>query len=158
MSDTPYKMRAPCKRCSGTEGRIETRSGQDCVICNCGAYQYCAPKAETGRAVRSVSTVHKAIKPNQRARVLLRSSSHCELCGRSGGTLHVGHLLSVSDGMDQGLTEIELNDDDNLAAMCEECNLGLGDETVPLRLVLAITLARAKNRVKDDSKQLLLHE
>jgi hypothetical protein len=48
--------------------------------------------------------------------------------------------------MRQGLTEIEINDDENLAALCEECNLGLGDETVPLRLAIAMVLARVRNR------------
>ena len=48
---TLYAMPAPCKKCGCTNGRIETRSGQDCVLCQiCGAFQYNAPKTETGRA------------------------------------------------------------------------------------------------------------
>ncbi len=118
------------------------------MLCNrCGKWQYNAPRVETGRAVRSVTTVHKDLKPKARANVLLRSTGHCELCGASGVPLHVGHLLSVKDGLDRGLTEVELNGEENLAAMCEECNLGLGKQTVPLRLVVAIVLARLRSPV-----------
>lgn len=148
-----HQMRSPCQRCQNLEGRIEEKGGQDCVYCNrCGKHCYNAPRTETGRAARTVTTVHNGIKPQQRTRILLRSTSHCELCGKSAvdANLHVGHLLSVKDGIRQGLTEMELNHDDNLAAMCDECNLGLGEQTVPLRLVVAIVLARARN-VKRES-------
>ncbi len=141
-----HSLRAPCK-CGGTSGKIETKGGQDCVYClACGKFQYNAPRVETGRAQRTVTTVHNGIKPNQRSRVLNRASGRCEICGyKPDGTertLHVGHLLSVKDGMAQGMTEAELNNDENLAAMCDECNLGLGDETVPARLVVGIIRAR----------------
>jgi hypothetical protein len=42
----------------------------------------------------------------------------------------VGHLLSVADGVNLGAIESELNDDVNLAAMCESCNLGMGWRSV----------------------------
>lgn len=141
-----HLLRTPC-RCGGEEGRIETRNGQDCVFClKCGCHCYNAPKTETGRAVRSVSTARKDIKPAQRARILMRASGHCELCGKTEGIMHVGHLLSVKDAMSGGLTETEIGDDENLAAFCEECNLGIGEQTVPLRLVIGIQLARIRNR------------
>lgn len=144
---TPHPLRNACKKCGLLEGYIVTKSGQDCVYCAaCNSHQYNAPKVETGRAVRTVTTVHNGIKANQRARILLRATGHCELCGNNLATLHVGHMLSVAEGLEMGLTEAELNDDDNLAAMCDECNLGLGKETVPLRLMFAIIKARAKNR------------
>ena len=85
--------------------------------------------------------MHKAIKPKKRARILIRASGRCELCG-SRTNLHVGHILSVNSGLALGLTESDLNDDENLCAMCEECNLGIGDETVPLRLAVGILRAR----------------
>jgi hypothetical protein len=53
--------------------------------------------------------------------------------------------------MEMGMNEFELNDDENLAAMCSECNLGIGSETVPLRLCFAIIRARAKNRTEKRS-------
>lgn len=60
--------------------------------------------------------------------------------------MHVGHLVSVKDGTARGMTDAEINDDENLAAMCDECNLGVGSETVPLRLAIAMVLIRIKNR------------
>lgn len=139
-----HALRKPCP-CGGAEGEIETRNGQDCVFCSaCKRFQYNAPKTETGRAVRTVSTVHEGINPKRRARVLLRANRHCELCGHEGN-LHVGHLLSVNAGVRGGLTDAEINSEENLAAMCEECNLGLNDECVPLRLAIAMVLARVRN-------------
>ncbi len=143
---TSHPLRNPCKQCGLIEGYIVTTNGQDCVRCSaCHAYQYNAPKVETGRAVRTVTTIHNGIKPNQRWRILQRANSHCELCGASGD-LQVGHLLSVKDGAEMGLTELELNNDENLAAFCVECNNGMGKETAPLRLMFAIIKVRAKNR------------
>lgn len=142
--DGDYQMRAPC-RCGSTTGRIETKSGQDCVYClGCGKHQYNAPRVETGRAVRTVTTVHNGIKPKQRARILLRANGSCELCHNGDRPLHVGHLLSVNDGMKQGLTDLEINSDENLAAMCDECNLGLSDRPVSLRLLLSLLVTRIK--------------
>ena len=137
-------LRKPCEKCGCEEGVIRTRGGQDCVYCvGCGAYtRWNAPKTATGRAPRTVTSIHNGVKPNQRVRIVLRATGHCELCGKADCELHVGHLLSVKEGMQQGLTETQLNDDENLAAMCAECNLGLGQEAVPIRLILAIFKAR----------------
>ena len=139
MNVNTYALREACRKCGGNRGRIETRGGQDCVFCNsCDSFQYNAPKVETGRAVRTCSTVHNGIKPKQRARILLRDGSACVICHATDKPLHVGHLLSVEAGLSVGLTERELNDDSNLAAMCDECNLGLGKEPIPLRIYAAI--------------------
>lgn len=135
-------MRDPCKRCRGTSGVIRTKSGQDCVFCtNCDAFAYNAPRVETGRVERSATTVHNGIKPKQRARLILRANGRCEMCG-ARGDLHVAHVLSVAVGLEHGLTERELNDDENLIAACPECNLGLGAEPMPTRLLVAILRAR----------------
>lgn len=142
-----HLMRARCVACGDEYGNIQTRNGQDCVYCdNCGKYQYNAPKTETGREIRSTQTTHAAIKPNQRSRILLRANGRCELCGRRGEDqgLHVGHLLSVAVGTAGGMSDDEINDDANLSAMCAECNLGLGDEPVPLRLAIRLVLERRK--------------
>lgn len=45
-----------------------------------------------------------------------------------------------------GLTDEEINSDDNLAAFCDECNLGLGKQPVPLRLAVALVMARQRPR------------
>lgn len=137
-------MRKHCLNCGNESGRIETKNGQDCVYCSgCGRFQYNAPKTETGRAPRTVQTVHEAIKPKQRARILLRSNGRCELCGKRE-SLHVGHMLSVKSGMAWGMTEDQLNDDENLVALCDECNLGIGSEPMPLRFVMRVLLERLR--------------
>jgi hypothetical protein len=139
-------LRSPCAKegCGNTRGRIVEKGAQDCVYCcACGRFQYNAPRTETGKAVRSVSTVHKAITPKKRARILERANTHCELCGKSG-TLHVGHLISVEAGMAQGLEDKEINSEENLCAMCDECNLGIGKQPVPLKMAVAMVMARLR--------------
>lgn len=151
-TDHPHNLRKSCFKCGSATGRIVTRNGQDCVYCTqCDQYQYNAPKTETGRTTRSVTTVHSAIKARQRARIITRATGRCELCG-ARGILHVGHLLSVDSGLRLGLTEVELNSDENLSAMCEECNLGLGRIPVPARLLAALVMSRL-NFGKQSSSQ-----
>jgi hypothetical protein len=138
-----HPLRRPCQ-CGATEGTINTRNGQDCVFCAaCGKYQYNAPKTETGRKPRTVANVHTGISASQRTRILTRATGRCELCG-AGGNLHVGHLLSVEVGLKHGLADTEINADENLAALCDTCNLGMGKEVVPLRLAIAMILARTR--------------
>lgn len=142
-----FQMRQPCTGCAGPYGRVEKRNGQSCVFCatpGCGRFAYNAPRTETGERQRSVTTVRDGVKPKTRARVLLRANSRCEICGGDARStiLHVGHLISIEEGTKEGLTEDILNHQENLAAMCEECNLGLGDQSVPLRVMLRITALR----------------
>lgn len=140
-------MRAACKHCDCVSGRIETRSGQDCVFCgNCGRWQYNAPKTETGRKERTVSTTHRAIKPAQRRRILDRAHRCCEVCHSSGVTLHVGHILSVKDGVAYGLTDAEINSDENLIAECEQCNLGQGSRPMSIRFYIALLKKRMERQ------------
>lgn len=54
----------------------------------------------------------------------------------------VDHMLSVDDGLKLGLSEDQLNNIENLAALCPACNLGKGRTTLPLYLVVAIIKAR----------------
>ena len=143
-----FAMREPCRKCGSNRGRIAPRGSQDCVFCECGAFQYNAPKTETGRAPVTVTAAHEAIKPRQRARILLRDGRACVICHRIDRPLHVGHLLSVDAGLSVGLTIRELNDDCNLAAMCDACNLGLGNEPVPLRICAAILSLTLKGMQK----------
>ncbi len=151
----PYRMREPCPDCGHPIGRIVTKSGQDTVRCSgCDRYCYCAPKTETGRSARSLSSTHNGIKPKQRARILARDGWRCQMCGKTAaedpGGLHVGHILSVKDAHELAqdperpvvLTDREINDDENLVSMCGECNAGQGEETMPLRLRAAILRAR----------------
>lgn len=149
-----HQLRKPCANCSGRSARIETKNGQDCLYCTgCGRWQYNAPKTETGRAARSTQTTHESIKPKLRAQVLMRANAHCELCGKSGCDLHVGHLISVKSGMDNGLTDAQINDLENLCAMCSECNLGLGAEPVTLRFCISLLINRMNFREATNANQ-----
>jgi 5-methylcytosine-specific restriction endonuclease McrA len=142
-----HLLRKPCN-CGSMEGTIRIKGGQDCVYCfHCSRWQYNAPKVETGREVRSVSTTHEAIKPNQRARVIERANTRCERCGKRASecktSLHVGHILSVDDGHKYGLSDDVINSDENLIAECDECNLGHGKGVLPVRLLVALLATRA---------------
>jgi hypothetical protein len=137
------EMREPCKACACRRGVVLERNGQDTVRClECDRFAYNAPRVETGRAVRSVSTVHAAIKPKQRSRILERAGGKCEQCG-ARERLHVGHIVSVAIGLELGVDESLLNGDDNLLCQCEECNLGRGSEPMPLFLAVTVLRARA---------------
>lgn len=137
-----HVMREACRFCGNQFGVITNTNGQAVCHCSdCGKWLYNVPKAELGTIQRTVTTIHNGIKPKQRARILERATGRCELCG-SKDHLHVGHLLSVNDGLEMGLTEHEINDDENLSAMCEECNLGLGSITISPRIYVAILRRR----------------
>jgi 5-methylcytosine-specific restriction endonuclease McrA len=136
-------MRSPCSGCGCLDGTIATKGGQDVVRCaDCDRFCYNAPRTETGREPRSLRT-RPTIRPRQRARILLRDNSTCVLCHRHGVPLDVGHMISVDDGHALGLSDAELGSDENLAAMCASCNSGLGSETLPLRIVVAVLRARS---------------
>lgn len=140
-----FTMRTPCLSCSEQTGRIVERNGQDTVRClSCDRFCYNAPRTETGRAQRSVSTVHAGIKTNQRSRIIMRDGARCVWCGATQATknLHVGHIVSVDAGLQYGLTDAEINDDENLVALCEECNLGQGSEPMPLRVAIVVLRTR----------------
>ena len=144
-----HTLRKECGNCGGTSGKIETRNGQDCVFCDCGRFQYNAPKNETGRESRSVSTSRAAIKPNQRSRIIERANSRCERCGKhaleSATGLHVGHILSVAEADASGISHDIVNSDENLICECDECNLGHGKGCLPVRFVVALITARMNN-------------
>jgi len=136
-------MRENCKKCGCLNGVASFTNGQDVVRCeDCDAYCYNAPRTETGKKRRSVSTTHAAIKPKQRSRIVDRANGACERCRQSGVPLHVGHVVSVLDGHKAGLTDQVINSDENLIAECEQCNLGAGSRVMPLRVYVAILMAR----------------
>lgn len=145
-----YQMRAACK-CGSGFGRITETNGQDVVRCiSCDAYCYSAPRVETGRKQRSVTTVHKGIRPKLRAKILERDGYRCVLCCAVNVPLHVGHVVSVDAGLATGLKDEEINDEENLIAQCEECNLGQGAQPIPLRVAIAILKARISWRNKNE--------
>jgi len=134
----PLEMRQHCNNCLNDTGYMEERNGQDVVRCyQCDAYAYCAPRTETGRGKRIVST-RPTIKPKRRARILDRDNGLCVVCGTTAA--HIGHLLSVKDGETVGADDALIWSDENLAAMCEECNLGFGSRTPSPQLVYRVVL------------------
>jgi 5-methylcytosine-specific restriction endonuclease McrA len=136
-------MRKPCPGCGGDRGVISEVNGQDTVRCvTCNRFCYNAPRTETGRAARTTTTVHNGIKPKQRARIIGRDGNQCQWCRTTSAPLHVGHIVSVDAGLAYGLTDEEINNDENLVAMCQECNLGMGAEPMPLRVAVALIRAR----------------
>jgi hypothetical protein len=42
------------------------------------------------------------------------------------------------------MTDDEVDSEENLCAMCAECNLGLGQETVPARLLARVVMVRIR--------------
>lgn len=144
MDLNDFEMRAPCSACGNTAGRVVTKSGQDTVRCKtCDKYAgYNLPKSESGKEQRSVTRNREPMKPSKRAEILMRDGGRCVLCRSADAILHVGHLISVDVGLRIGMTEEEVHDDENLAAMCEECNLGIGKQPIPLPTAVWIVRAR----------------
>lgn len=137
-----HPLRKPCANCGNTTGHIDTRNGQDCLFCTkCQKWQYNAPRTETGRPTRSHRT-RPDIPATQRARILDRDNATCVVCHRQDTALDAGHLLSVDQGRQLGLTDAELYDDENLAAMCSACNSGYSNRSVNPRLFIAVIRAR----------------
>lgn len=133
MPDT-LEMRAACIECHGTEGYRTDSNGQAVIRCVvCDRYAYNAPKVELGEEQRRVRT-RPEIKPSLKARILNRDRNTCVVCHADDKPLHVGHMISVKDGREMGMTDDELYDEHNLAAMCEECNLGLSASPITLAL------------------------
>jgi hypothetical protein len=136
----PHDMRTPCTHCGFTLGVLRVVGHQNTVRCaRCDQHSYNAPKWETGDGQRKVKTLRRHMTPSQQARILERDHGRCILCGGSED-LTIGHLLSIADGTALGALESEMNDDANLAAMCEGCNAGLGKRSVSTRTYLLITL------------------
>lgn len=143
-----WTLRTPCRNCAVngrtiTDGWLVERNGQQLAYCAHDHYCYTVPRTELGEEPRSVRT-RPDIKPGQRARVMLRDSGRCVMCGTADGPLHIGHLVSVKQGRTIGLTDAELWHDENLSVMCEECNLGLADDSISVRMMARVLMARIR--------------
>jgi hypothetical protein len=142
---TMIGLRDQC-RCGGTEGRIMPKNGQDCVYCTaCGKWQYNAPRLETGRAVRTLTT-RPGITPGQRARVLAVHDHACIGCGKRPPEvrLELEHLIAREDAARHDMLDEVIDSEFNLAPMCPECNSGyrpLG--SVSIRLLYRALLMKA---------------
>jgi 5-methylcytosine-specific restriction endonuclease McrA len=119
-------LRKPCIHCGGTEGSITTKNGQDVASCAaCGRYAYCAPRVETGREVRSLST-RPNLKPAVRFRILDQFGYTCIACGRGAPDveLRVDHIISRAAAEMAGVLDDLIDSEDNMAPLCEPCNSG----------------------------------
>jgi 5-methylcytosine-specific restriction endonuclease McrA len=99
-------------------------------------------KVEAGVEKRSLQTTHESIRPKTRSRIFDRAGARCEICGASSVLLTVGHFLSVAEGQSAGLSDDEINSDDNLFCCCEECNAGQGAKPVSIKILVAIIRGR----------------
>jgi len=143
----PYESRQPCPKCGSREGQLGQINGQNVVRCRqCKTHIYNAPKTETGEKPRTVATLRRGIKPSQQVRILERDGA-CVLCGSRDG-LTIGHALSWKDAEALGDVGPYLDSDENLFAMCEACNLGLGGRSVLPKtyLMIVVRLLQASDR------------
>lgn len=141
-----FVMRRPCLGCASLKGEIRPTNGQKCVFCaDCGRFCYNAPLLEIGESPRSVRS-RPDIKPSQKARIFDRDGTACVICHRDDVPLHVGHLLSVDDGKKFDVPDDEIWNDENMAVVCEECNLGFSKFTYGLRLIARILHIRCERR------------
>jgi hypothetical protein len=140
-----HRMRAACPDCGNTDGMIMTVSGQDTVRCaRCDRFCYNAPRAETGRPRRSLRS-RPQVSPSQRQRILVRDKRTCFVCSRHEGRIDIGHIISVHEGRAYGLSDAELFHDDNLVAMCAECNAGQRSDTLPLPFLIVVLRAAGRD-------------
>lgn len=83
---------------------------------------------------------------SQRARLLLRDRGICQLCRTAKKPLGIRYLVVPADwaSLSALLPDGEqlLRSDENLAVLCEGCNLKLGDETVSPVTVAALFITQ----------------
>lgn len=142
------EMRKPCMACGSVEGYGIDKGGQDVIRCyQCDTWAYNRPKSESGRPQRRIRT-RATIKPSQRFRILEQFGHACASCGAADQLLHIGHLISV-EAFEQwgdliGMTQDEVDADENLCCLCEECNLGMGETFTSIRLMLRVQRLRRR--------------
>lgn len=77
----------------------------------------------------------------------MRDKRTCFGCCRRDVRVEIGHIISVHQGRAHGLSDAELFHDENLVAMCPECNSGQSSETLPLPfLVVALRVRIASTQ------------
>ena len=120
-----HTLREQCQ-CGSTTGTIVEKNGQDCVYCtSCERWLYNAPRMETGRAVRTLSS-RPDITPSQRAHVLATHDHACVGCGKRPPEvrLELDHIISREMAEAYDMLDALIDSHWNLAPMCGECNSG----------------------------------
>lgn len=118
-------LRSPCQ-CDGTIGVVRQVGNQDTVRCvDCDRFQYNAPRSETGRKQRSLST-REGITPSQRAAVLKAFGHACVYCGKRPPEvrLELDHMIPRDVAERHGMLDALIDSTHNLAPACPECNSG----------------------------------
>ena len=132
-------LREPCIKCGGLDGIVMRKGFNDVVYCICcDTFGFNMPKTESGKKRQSCSTTHSGITPQTRIEVLREAGFQCETCGisaKESGGLQVGHIRSVEECLKAGMTDREINAKSNLIAQCPECNLGLGKNSLNIKIV-----------------------
>jgi len=147
------RVERPCRSCGSNIAVVRPGQHLSAWCATCQAFSYHLPRAEVGLATRPVTDVRPRISAGRRARILARDNGRCVLCGRAGADgvpLTIAHLVSVKDGRRLGADDNLIWDDLNLAAMCDTCQLGLSDQSVPPVVYLALMLLRAQRARRDD--------
>jgi hypothetical protein len=147
------RVERPCRSCGSNIAVVRPGQHLSAWCAACRAFSYHLPRAEVGLATRPVTDVRPKISAGRRARILARDNGRCVLCGRAAADevpLTIAHLVSVKDGQRLGADDSLIWDDLNLAAMCDACQLGLRDQSVPPVVYLALLLLRAQRARRDD--------
>jgi 5-methylcytosine-specific restriction endonuclease McrA len=147
--ETPITARQPCPNCNSTDALRSDKNGQATVRCRkCRKFLYNAPKVETGERPRTVQAVRPDVKPRVQQQVFERDAQACVLCHRDDVPLTIGHVVSVRDAEELGEVGPWLSSPENLVAMCEACNAGLGATsllpTTYARIVLRLLKAHRR--------------
>lgn len=148
-----FTMRAPCAKCGAAFGNLAMVGRQNTVRCvNCNTFQYNAPRVETGDAPGKVHQ-REMFSPGERSRVLERCGYRCFECGQRAPDvlLHVGHIISVADGREHGISDEIVNSEWNRAASCEACNLGRGSRS--MTPIAALHIIAALVRIAEKALQ-----
>jgi 5-methylcytosine-specific restriction endonuclease McrA len=83
---------------------------------------YLGPETSKHAELLPETVERVAISSGKRFEIFKRDNYRCQLCGakaEDGAALHVDHCLAVAKGGS--------NDDGNLWALCDRCNLGKSD-------------------------------
>lgn len=141
-----------CKKCDSELMWTETVGCNITMRCMvCSTFNGNLSKEDAGIKERTNTSVRHSIPERTKNLVRTRAGCKCELCGKlaADSPLHISHLVSIYDGLRFGIPTSTLNSDENLAMMCEECNVDMGNETVPLRLAVTILAIRTRRTTRN---------
>lgn len=157
---TVPEHRHACESCGSRKAVVYKKNGQ--IVCRCanalcktfnakfgrGEIIYCPSKAEMGEARSTVAATREGVPPKRRWDIFNRDGMRCVVCGATGPEtiLHAGHIISMKDGLENGLTQAELDSPHNLITLCDACNLGQGAASLGPKSYLLLRLAFARKK------------